>query len=73
MERLQEAESGLKTKLQSWPEKHGAEGEAEAEGRARLLWRTMLFEDLPSGHWQILQLVGDMMSSLPLTSSLPQD
>lgn len=37
MERLQEAKSGLKTKLQSWPEEHGAEGEAEAEGRVYLL------------------------------------
>lgn len=30
MERLQEAESGLKMKLQSWPEEPGAEAEAES-------------------------------------------
>lgn len=53
MERLQEAESGLKMKLYSWPEEHGAGAEADSS------------EEQCSLRVHAVAIGGDMMSPLP--------
>lgn len=57
MERLQEAESGLKMKLQPWPEEHGAEADLESASSEEQCY-------LRIHAVATVKVVGDMMSSL---------
>ena len=57
MERLQKAESGLKMKLQPWPEEHGAEADLESASSEEQCY-------LRIHAVATVKVVGDMMSSL---------